>query len=66
VSDADPHRRCRLCTANDREDLIEQLAADLWESQRGGLDDWPWAETSEYWRRTFRQFAEATVRSLGH
>ena len=59
------HDRCRLCTANDTEALIEQLAGELWESQRGGtFDDWPWAETSEYWKRAFRLFAKAAVESL--
>ena len=59
-----PHR-CRLCSANDREAVVEQLAADLWESRRlGTLDDWPWDQTSEYWKRTFRAFAETAVDSL--
>jgi hypothetical protein len=32
--------RCRLCTANDREALVEHVAAALWESRRQGtLDD---------------------------
>ncbi|CAN5773137.1 hypothetical protein BH11PSE6_BH11PSE6_01650 [soil metagenome] len=62
------HGRCRICTANDIDAVIEQLAEDLWESRRGGtLDDWPWAETSDHWKRIFREFAETAVHSLqGH
>lgn len=57
--------RCRLCAANDLDAVVERLAEDLWESRRGGtLDDWPWAETSEYWKRTFRDFAQTAVHSL--
>ena len=57
--------RCRLCTANDMDAVIERLACDLWESRRGGtFDDWPWAETSEFWKRTFRDFARTAVESL--
>lgn len=57
--------RWRLCTANDQDGVIEQLAADLWESRRNGhLDDRPWVTAGEYWQRTFREFAEAAVDSL--
>lgn len=57
--------RCRLCTANDADAVIEQLAADLWESRRNGhLDDRPWVEAGDYWQRVFREFAGAAVTSL--
>ena len=57
--------RCRLCTANDREALVEELAQQLWDGQRGGtLDDWPWSETSEYWRTIFRQFARTAIETM--
>lgn len=60
--------RCRLCTANDREGVIEQLAADLWNSRRHGtLDDRAWPEAGSYWQRIFREFAETAVQSMqGH
>ena len=57
--------RCRLCTSNDRERVIEQLAADLWESRRGGtLDDRPWLEAGDYWQAIFRHFAKTAADSL--
>lgn len=61
---SDGHR-CRLCTANDIDGLIEQVAEDMWESRRHGtLDDLPWAECGDYWQRTFRELAETAVESL--
>lgn len=64
VADPAPHR-CRLCSANDLDGVIEQLAADLWESRRyGTLDDRPWEEAGEHWQRVFREFAETAVKSL--
>ena len=57
--------RCLLCTSNDRETLIEQLAADLWESRRHGtLDDRPWLDAGDHWHRVFREFAATAVESL--
>ncbi|UAK25887.1 hypothetical protein [Sphingomonas nostoxanthinifaciens] len=52
--------RCRLCTANDREAVIEKLAADMWCSRI----DIPWDEAGIMWQKAFRQMAEAAVRSL--
>jgi len=57
--------RCRLCTANDPDGVIEQLAEDLWESRRyGTLDDWPWADAGDHWQRIFRELATTAVQSL--
>ena len=54
--------RCRLCTANDREALVEELAAELWDDRRpGSLDDHPWTDASPMWQRTFRGFAERAI-----
>jgi hypothetical protein len=59
-------RRCRLCTANDLDGLIEDLAAELWESRRHGtLDDHPWAEAGPMWQRIFRDFAHTAIDVLG-
>lgn len=59
--------RCKLCTANDVDGVIKQLAGDLWNSRRyGTLDDRPWEEAGDYWQRTFREFAETAVESLQH
>lgn len=57
--------RCRVCTTNDREALIEQVAADLWESRRHGtLDDFPWEKAGGYWQRIYRELGETAVDSL--
>ena len=55
----------RLCTANDRDGMIAQLAGDLWNSRRQGmLDDRPWDGAGEYWQRIFRELAVTAVGSL--
>lgn len=59
-----PDHRCRLCTANDREALIEHLAEQFWESQRGGMDDWPWADAGEYWQPKYRRFAAVAIDAM--
>ena len=57
--------RCRLCTANDQDALIEHVAEQLWESRRHGtLDDWPWGEAGGYWQRIMRELAATAVESL--
>ena len=55
-----PAGRCRLCTANDQDALVEQLAADLWRTRDGQ----PWAEVSDQWRHVFRQFATAAIDTM--
>ncbi|MBB5714777.1 hypothetical protein [Sphingomonas aerophila] len=48
--------RCRVCTANDQETLIEQLAEQVWEWRRER--DFPhWAEAGEFWQAKFREHA---------
>jgi hypothetical protein len=57
--------RCRICTANDRDALIEHVAEQLWESRRHGtLDDWPWAEAGGYWQGIMRELATTAVEAL--
>ena len=57
--------RCRLCTVNDRDALIEHVAAELWESRRHGtLDDWPWAEAGSHWQRIYRELAVTAVEAM--
>jgi hypothetical protein len=55
---------CRLCTANDHEALIEQLAREMWDRHRGGMDDWPWQDCGAYWQAVFtglgQDFADLT------
>ncbi|MEH3046524.1 hypothetical protein [Sphingomonas adhaesiva] len=59
------NRPCPLCGGGEADDLIEQVAADLWNSRRyGTLDDRPWEAAGDYWHRTFRDLAETAVASL--
>jgi hypothetical protein len=56
--------RCRLCTTNDRDALIDELAAEMWASRRDDEMDPPWENAGPYWHQAMRQFAEATVAML--
>lgn len=54
---------CRICTANDEDALIEDLAQAMWESTRD-MDTrmevyQPWDEASEHWRERFRCWAKS-------
>lgn len=54
---------CRLCSSIDRDGLIEQLAAELWESRQ--VDTYvAWADAGDYWQRGFRELAETAVDKL--
>lgn len=54
---------CRICGCTDRVGLIEQLAAELWESRQ--RDDYvAWAEAGELWHKAFRELAETAVDRL--
>ena len=57
--------RCRICTSNDREALIDELAAELWFNESDGR---LLAEAGVQWQIVFRQFAERTLRTIerGH
>ena len=60
-----PTARCRICTANDLDALIEELAAELWESRRHGtLDDRGWEDAGDMWQTTFRGFARTAIEVL--
>lgn len=62
----DSHR-CRLCTANDHEALVHELATRLWESRRhGSPDDVPFERAGSYWQRVFLELAETAVAALRH
>jgi hypothetical protein len=56
--------RCRLCTTNDREALVEQLASELWLSHRDSEVDPDWQNAAPYWQRVMRTFAATTLRTL--
>ncbi len=52
---------CRLCTTNDDDGLIEQLAAALWGQHRDREVLEPWDDAGTNWRRAMREFAEGAV-----
>ena len=59
-----PHR-CRLCTANDMDALVEEIAATMWESRRDGvMESRVWADAGEYWQKPFREMARGVAESL--
>lgn len=59
--------RCRICTTNDREALIEELATRMWESRRDReIDPDEFEDAPPYWQMTFREFASETIKMLSH
>ncbi len=58
--------RCRICTSNDREQLIEDMARAMWATQKSSNPDDEWREWDEspYWQAVMRGFAEASLRIL--
>jgi hypothetical protein len=59
-----PSGRCRLCTANDRGALAEELAHRMWDSRRDREIDPPWENAGEYWPLVMRQFAAQALDML--
>jgi hypothetical protein len=53
--------RCRLCTSNDREALIDEMAAHAWVCAGYGED---WGKAPETWRSGFRHHADLMLRAL--
>lgn len=56
---------CRICTSNDHDGLIEQLAEEIWNTQRSAdpADEWePWERASPYWQMTFRDHARGVLK----
>lgn len=58
--------RCRLCTANDPQAVIEHLAEKMWDSRIERLEGkpLPWNEAGETWRAAFREMAVAARQAL--
>lgn len=56
---------CRICTANDEEALIEQMAEAMW-STYATTDthtEWaPWDKAGPYWRTIMLNHARAALR----
>jgi hypothetical protein len=57
--------RCRLCTSNDDDALIDHVAAYMWESRMERMEDrTPWADAGATWQSAFREMAVAARRAL--
>lgn len=57
--------RCRLCTSNDEDAVIEHVAADMWESRMERVEDrTPWKEAGATWQTAFREMAVAAQQAL--
>lgn len=56
--------RCRLCTTNDRESLVEDLAERLWNARRDSAIDPSWVNAGPYWQQAIRLFASETILML--
>jgi DNA-directed RNA polymerase len=54
--------RCRICSANDRAALIEEIAAEIWDSSRDPeIDNRSWADAGATWQRAMRRHAERVL-----
>lgn len=61
--------RCRICSANDREQLVEDTAREMWATQISSdpAAEWrEWGQAHSYWRTIMLQFAEASLRAIQH
>lgn len=61
--------RCRICSSNDREQLVDDMAKAIWLTQESANPDneWrPWENAGPYWQNIMRQFAEASLRMFHH
>jgi hypothetical protein len=59
--------RCRICTANDREALIEDMARAMWDSQESTNpdDEWqPWDKAPPYWHGLMRSYATDCLKQI--
>jgi hypothetical protein len=57
--------RCRLCTSNDDDALIDHVAAYMWESRMERMEDrTPWADAGATWQSAFREMAVAARQAL--
>jgi hypothetical protein len=59
--------RCRICSANDRQALILDMAIAMWDTQKttDTHTDWePWEEASPFWQKRMLEFAEGSLRAI--
>jgi hypothetical protein len=56
---------CRLCTANDRDALIEYLAEKTWDARVSNMpEEVPWSEAGATWQSAFREMAVGAIQAL--
>lgn len=56
--------RCRICTTNDEDALVEGMAEAMWLTQASSdkNNEWrPWDKAGPYWQRIMRDFARASL-----
>lgn len=58
--------RCRLCSANDRDALAEEMAEALWQRTLEEGFEPDWQQASPFWRKRFRYHAEVFLDVLEH
>jgi len=57
--------RCRLCTSNDDEAVIEHLAEKMWDSRMDYFEErTPWSKAGGTWQSAFREMAVAARQAL--
>ncbi len=57
--------RCRLCTSNDDDAVIEHLAEKLWHSRIAHIEaPIPWEDAGATWQAAFREMAVAARQAL--
>jgi hypothetical protein len=57
--------RCRLCTSNDDDAVIEHLAEKMWDSRIDYFEErTPWSKAGETWQSAFREMAVAARQAL--
>lgn len=58
---------CRICTTNDLDSLVEELAERMWLSRRDrDIDPDKWEDAGPYWQRAMREFASETIKMARH
>ena len=57
--------RCRLCTSNDEDAVIEHVAAYMWESRMERVEDRTrWEDAGATWKTAFREMAVAATQAF--
>lgn len=52
--------RCRACTSNDVDALVDEIAERLYEVRREGVLP-PWERAGDYWQRAMRHVAREAI-----